>query len=98
MYVYGGIDKGGVSQQLWAYNFTASLWEEVQLKVKSREKETSPNFSFFFVLISCKGLQLAHNKITLTYLARLILKDFSKECKNAKTNNAKINSAKIFPV
>lgn len=36
MYIYGGMDKGGVTQQFWAYNFTTSLWKEVQLKVKKR--------------------------------------------------------------
>ena len=37
MYIYGGMDKGGISQQLWAYNFTTSLWKEVQLKVYKNE-------------------------------------------------------------
>ena len=37
MYIYGGMDKGGISQQLWAYNFSTSLWKEVQLKVYKNE-------------------------------------------------------------
>lgn len=46
MYIYGGMDKGGVSQQLWAYNFTTSLWKEVQLKVNYFQ------FFIFFILMS----------------------------------------------
>ena len=33
MYIYGGLEKGGVSQDLWSFDFKTSLWEIVPLKV-----------------------------------------------------------------
>eukprot|EP00111_Clytia_hemisphaerica_P016497 TCONS_00048912-protein len=32
MYIHGGVDKGGPSDDLWTFNFTSSTWKQVPLK------------------------------------------------------------------